>query len=89
MYRSRKISNRSTVSVTATYASCTVRTVRYQPTISKYAENLQTQKDLLLENFANYISRNITTQVFMNNMTTIEQRIMTECATIANTPGCC
>ena len=89
MYRSRKVANRSTVSVTATYASCTVRTVRYQPIISKYADNLQTQKDLLIENFANYIARSITTKDFMDNMNTIEQRIMTECATIANTPGCC
>jgi DNA-binding protein Fis len=55
----------------------------------KYTDVLQTQKDNLLESLIKYVAGEIGGRGIINDLDAIEKIIMEQCATIANTPGCC
>ena len=55
----------------------------------QYTDILQTQKDNLLETLIKYVAGEISSRGIINDLDAIEKIIMQQCATIANTPGCC
>lgn len=55
----------------------------------QYTQTLQEQKDSLLEILVSYVDEKKNARQVLAGLANIEQTIMTQCARIANTPGCC
>lgn len=55
----------------------------------QYTNTLQTQKDELLEVLVQYVAGQKNGRSIIISLNEIENIIMTQCAKIANTPGCC
>ena len=55
----------------------------------QYTRNLLTQKDKFLEALVKYVGRQTNGQMLIDELSEIEYILMTQCAQIATTPGCC
>jgi hypothetical protein len=54
-----------------------------------YTDTLQTQKDALLSNLINFVAGQMNGNALVQSLDQIETILMKQCATIANTHGCC